>query len=554
MHISLDSALGRQRRLNSVGESVLQIAPDAAAAYSLRSLTGGDPNVVRVRRESDNTEKDFSGSQIESGEMANWVGAGNDGYVQTWYDQSGSGNDAEQTTAANQPKIVGTDFLGAIDFDGTSDNFSNTTVDFGNGDFSVFTCYTPPTNNFDGILLGTSDGKWPIRILYNAITLRDTNSVIYSIPLDENMTANKRYIISVIRSGTSITAYIDGVAQTNVKTVSASNEFRFDRVGVRGASSQRLEGEVRELVVYPEDQTQNREAIETNISNAFPKNLDVFLLLGQSNMVGFPSDNYPPTSYLSNSNDSKVWVASSAGTSSNDAGDLVDNSVAYDTEGLIRLDTYAAQSRFGYGPNLDFARTLVNDHNYDNLGIIKWARNGTALDVYWKKEANKFYPTVVSYCNEQINSLKTKFIGYNVKVAGFIWLQGHGDSTVQSRAEAYETNLTQLVEDLRADIDSAANAQIIIARSPDFWKLPFETGEPGADAQKVTNVDTIKTAQQNIAENDGNGLWVNTDDLDYFEPWVSGVAGNNPVHFTTDAKQSIGIRLANAVVTLTNYT
>jgi hypothetical protein len=73
MHISLDSALGRQRRLNSVGESVLQIAPDAAAAYSLRSLTGGDPNVVRVRRESDNTERDFAASQIESGEMARWV-------------------------------------------------------------------------------------------------------------------------------------------------------------------------------------------------------------------------------------------------------------------------------------------------------------------------------------------------------------------------------------------------------------------------------------------------------------------------------------------------
>ena len=43
MHISLDSALGRQRRLNSVGESVFQIAPDASAGYSLRSLTGGDP-------------------------------------------------------------------------------------------------------------------------------------------------------------------------------------------------------------------------------------------------------------------------------------------------------------------------------------------------------------------------------------------------------------------------------------------------------------------------------------------------------------------------------
>jgi len=73
MHISLDSALGRQRRLNSVGESVLQIAPNAAAAYSLRSLTGGDPKVVRVRRASDNGERDFTGSEITSGEMVNWV-------------------------------------------------------------------------------------------------------------------------------------------------------------------------------------------------------------------------------------------------------------------------------------------------------------------------------------------------------------------------------------------------------------------------------------------------------------------------------------------------
>jgi len=73
MHISLDSALGRQRRLNSVGESVLQIAPNAAAAYSLRSLTGGDPKVVRVRRASDNSERDFTSSQITSGEMLRWV-------------------------------------------------------------------------------------------------------------------------------------------------------------------------------------------------------------------------------------------------------------------------------------------------------------------------------------------------------------------------------------------------------------------------------------------------------------------------------------------------
>ena len=75
MNLSLDSALGRQRRLNSVGESVLQIAPNAAAAYSLRSLTGGDPKVVRVRRGSDNHEQDFTASEVSSGALTSFVNA-----------------------------------------------------------------------------------------------------------------------------------------------------------------------------------------------------------------------------------------------------------------------------------------------------------------------------------------------------------------------------------------------------------------------------------------------------------------------------------------------
>ena len=73
MHVSLDSALGRQRRLNSVGESVLQIAPNAAAAYSLRSLTGADPKVVRVRRDIDNAESDFTAAGISSGALTSFV-------------------------------------------------------------------------------------------------------------------------------------------------------------------------------------------------------------------------------------------------------------------------------------------------------------------------------------------------------------------------------------------------------------------------------------------------------------------------------------------------
>ena len=74
MHVSLDSALGRQRRLNQVGETISSIATPTAA-YSLRSLTGGDPKVVRVRRGSDNHEQDFTASEVSSGALLDFVNA-----------------------------------------------------------------------------------------------------------------------------------------------------------------------------------------------------------------------------------------------------------------------------------------------------------------------------------------------------------------------------------------------------------------------------------------------------------------------------------------------
>ena len=72
MHISLDSELGQQRRLNQIGETITSIAAPTAA-YSLRSLTGGDPLAVRVRRESDDTERDFTVSEVNSGAMVDFV-------------------------------------------------------------------------------------------------------------------------------------------------------------------------------------------------------------------------------------------------------------------------------------------------------------------------------------------------------------------------------------------------------------------------------------------------------------------------------------------------
>lgn len=88
---------------------ILDTYPNAAVAYSVRRLaTAYTGALLRVRRSSDNAEQDigFDGSNnLDETALTTFVGA-NDGLVTTWYDQSGNGNNATQTTATRQPPIV----------------------------------------------------------------------------------------------------------------------------------------------------------------------------------------------------------------------------------------------------------------------------------------------------------------------------------------------------------------------------------------------------------------------------------------------------------------
>jgi hypothetical protein len=73
MYLSLKGSLGHTPITDRVGEGPLQIAEGAAAAYSLRNLGSNSPSVVRVRRESDNNERDFTAQDISTSVLTNWV-------------------------------------------------------------------------------------------------------------------------------------------------------------------------------------------------------------------------------------------------------------------------------------------------------------------------------------------------------------------------------------------------------------------------------------------------------------------------------------------------
>ena len=272
MHVSLDSALGRQRRLNSVGESVLQIAPSATAAYSLRSLTGGDPDVVRVRRDTgggagDNDEEDFTASGISSGALVDFVGSGNDGFVDTWYDQSGNGSDAVQATAGSQPKIVSSGSLiaGGLRFDDAQKLETAGTFSFASGT----TLSTFLTNKSDG-----DETSYVFRFLSNYIIL-NTASGLRRVTAGTNANAGTASgseelwstISTLNTSGGTTNFFVDGTlassADANIGTKVVSPARNLNIGG--NSSSNHWNGTVNEVIFYATDQTSNRPALDANI-------------------------------------------------------------------------------------------------------------------------------------------------------------------------------------------------------------------------------------------------------------------------------------------------
>jgi len=282
MHVSLDSALGRQRRLNSVGESVLQIAPNAAAAYSLRSLTGGDPKVVRVRRDTDggagdNDEQDFTASGISSGALVAFVGSGNDGFVETWYDQSGNSEDAVQETAGSQPKIVnagdlvadngidldGSQFLQADSVSGMGATVSMITAsvhDSGGGGCVSLASSASGVTNF-GIIEGSS---------VSSVNARNTTSVSANASV-----SGATRLSFALTTGQTLTksGALGGTLVENTGDYGddfTSGELNRILIGkLRVSSGTLFNGRIREAIIYNTDQTANRTAIEANIANHY---------------------------------------------------------------------------------------------------------------------------------------------------------------------------------------------------------------------------------------------------------------------------------------------
>jgi hypothetical protein len=265
---------------------LLDTYPSASVAYSLRQLRGGySGSAIRVRR-TDATEQDFgfSNNALDTTALMTFVGTGvlDNGFITTWYDQSGNGLNLTQTTALNQPKIVDAGVLlvqgskPTLFFDGVNDYIDSSSVTTGNPKsifmptkFSSLPALTEVVV-FDSV---TTNQALLFKAANNAISLGFGNQITTSY------TATTNYILySIMHNGTNSTAYVNSLTQIMSTSNLGTNAFNGLRIGaVRGTASLFYNGNMPEYIVYGSDQASNRTGIESNINSYY--NIYQILLL-----------------------------------------------------------------------------------------------------------------------------------------------------------------------------------------------------------------------------------------------------------------------------------
>lgn len=240
----------------------------ASAAYSLRQLSSTyTGNCIRVRRSSDNTEQNigFVNNVLDEASLLTFCGAGN-GFVTTWYDQSGNAKNATQSTAASQPQIVTSGVvnkIGSLPVMNTlnKDLVNTQTNSTTQATFSVFQNETTGSAFLYGLPMTiVSSG------VYGGICQSGSSAVPYG---DGTNFGTPTYF----KNGSSITA-TRGALFTAFAT---GNKSVLSMMGGGTIATNRqlqypgLSGNIKtfEVIIYNTSQTSNRTGIESNINTFY---------------------------------------------------------------------------------------------------------------------------------------------------------------------------------------------------------------------------------------------------------------------------------------------
>jgi hypothetical protein len=158
-----------------------------------------------------------------------------------------------------------------------------------------------------------------------------------------------------------------------------------------------------------------------------------------------------------------------------------------------------------FGPELFFGKVLADSFPGRKFAFIKVARSGTYLGkaTEWLPPSSNggkggtYYTAMMASIDAALKAFPSAFDTslYTPRWAGFLWLQGEFDAMDATLANQYETNLANLVKDIRAKA-GVANLPVVL---PMIDVQPIWTNNAKIRAADValtkslTHVDTVDT-------------------------------------------------------------
>jgi hypothetical protein len=240
-----------------------------------------------------------------------------------------------------------------------------------------------------------------------------------------------------------------------------------------------------------------------NVSHAFSltrPQIELFVLAGQSNMVGYASKLADVAPDLRGEQENVLWY------------DKNDEwvTLAAPTEPLPFSNAKfpsgsAIAAGVGFGPEISLGTRLQQALNKP-VALVKYASNGADLTQDWQA-TGLFYQPLIDRINNSIADLSA--LGYDVQISGFFWLQGESDTRNLSWAQNYQANLKNFIGRVRSDLNQD--------------DLPFIVGLIPLTSNQLTNrgyfpyADLVRSAQLNVAHEIDNVIAVETLDLPRYQ-------------------------------------
>ena len=262
---------------------LLDLYPNAAAAYSLRKLRDAyTGSAIRVRRSSDNAEQDigFSSGNLDTSALTTFC-SGTNGFVTTWYDQSGNGNNGLQTTAANQPRIVTAGSILEVNGKPTTyfNNANTVCMNITNIEtlnFTILWVSKKDTTSGEGSILlsgafsgnkyigdDIDNGGNPIAVAVGAaiISIGAVNSSASGNEINQHLSYINR------RNSNQAVGQFNN-SNNNYNNAVSTNNIIINSIANYGVGYNYL-GRVQEIIIYTSDKSADRTPISTNINTHY---------------------------------------------------------------------------------------------------------------------------------------------------------------------------------------------------------------------------------------------------------------------------------------------